>query len=271
MTTQVTSQNYSQNYSLIDTKPVRVFIILMMLALLSACGSKVTPRAATLHSGSGPTDLSAISPTGDGQAECSMFDSTSTRLGGKATTYYYNGVLQEDKVRVRVTSLVEAFDTNSNYYIQAFRWKVVRDPVTFENTVSLDSTPLQFTFEKGSGSSSPISSPMSSINGTTMAQIRTANNLGGSGAVDFFAKTTMIMSGVDYNWQSMKIVVYDGSTTPASVVGQADYLLPVIQANPNRYALTHDSILNNMHPFWNQRTQTLSESEWANRASSFCF
>lgn len=252
-------------YSLIDTRPVRVMMILMMLALLSACGSKVTPRAATLYSGSGPTDLSTISPTGDGQAECSMFDSTSTRLGGKVTTYYYNGVLQEDKVRVRVTSLVEAFDTNSNYFIQAFRWKVVG------GSPSLDSTALQFSFEKGSGSSSPISSPMSSINGTTMAQIRTANSLGGSGAVDFFNKTTMVVSGVDYNWQSMKIVVYDGSTTPATVVGQADFLLPVIQANPNRYALTHDSVLNNMHPFWNQRTQTLTESEWANRASSFCF
>ncbi|MDZ4082522.1 MAG: hypothetical protein U1E10_06285 [Bdellovibrionales bacterium] len=261
MNTQVANQTYS----LIDTRPVRVMMILMLLALLSACGSKVTPRASTLYSGSGPTDLSTISPTGDGQAECSMFDSTSTRLGGKVTTYYYNGVLQEDKVRVRVTSLVEAFDTNSNYYIQAFRWKVVG------GSPSLDSTPLQFSFEKGSGSSSPISSPMSSINGTTMAQIRTANSLGGSGAVDFFAKTTMVVSGVDYNWQSMKLVVYDGSTTPATVVGQADFLLPVIQANPNRYALTHDSVLNNMHPFWNQRTQTLTESEWANRASSFCF
>lgn len=251
--------------SFMESKSVRIVMILMLLALLSACGSKVTPRSSALFSGSGPTGLSPISPTGDGQAECSMFDSTSTRLGGKVTTYYYNGVLQEDKVRVRVTSLVEAFDTNSSYYIQAFRWKVVG------GSPSLDSTALQFSFEKGTGSASTISSPMSSINGTTMAQIRTANSLGGSGAVDFFNKTTMVVSGVDYNWQAMKIVVYDGSNTPATVVGQADFLLPVIQANPNRYALTHDSILNNMHPFWNQRTQTLTESEWANRTASFCF
>lgn len=259
------TQVMSQTNEVMESKPTRIVMILMLLALLSACGSKVTPRSAALYSGSGPTDLSTISPTGDGQAECSMFDSTSTRLGGKVTTYYYNGVLQEDKVRVRVTSLVEAFDTNSNYYIQAFRWKVVG------GSPSLDSTPLQFTFEKGTGSASPISAPFSSISGTTMAQIRTANNLGGSGAVDFFSKTTMVVSGVDYNWQAMKIVVYDGGTTPATVVGQADFLLPVIQANPNRYASTHDALLNTMHPFWSQRSQTLTELEWSNRASSFCF
>ncbi len=259
------SQTLSQTLPLIDTKPVRLALIMMLLALLSACGSKVTPRNAALDSGSGPTNLTTISPTGDGEAECSMFDSTSTRLGGKVTTYYYNSVLQEDKVRVRVTSLVEAFDTNANYYIQAFRWKVVG------GTASLDSTPLQFSFEKGTGSTSPISSAMSSISGTTMAQIRTANSLGGSGAVDFFSKTTMVVSGVDYNWQAMKLVIYDSSTTPAKVVGQADFLLPVIQANPNRYEKTHDALLNEMHPFWSQRSQSMSESEWSNRASSFCF
>ncbi|MBN8541801.1 MAG: hypothetical protein J0L82_15530 [Deltaproteobacteria bacterium] len=262
MNTQTITQGSN---SLMEAKFVRVIMILMLLALLSACGSKVTPRASALYSGSGPTDLSTISPTGDGQAECSLFDSTSTRLGGKVTTYYYNGVLQEDKVRVRVTSLVEAFDTNSNYYIQAFRWKVVG------GSPSLDSTPLQFSFEKGSGSASPISAPLSSVSGTTLARIRTEHSLGGSGAVDFFNKTTMVVSGVDYNWQAMKVVVYDGSNTPATVVGQADFLLPVIQANPNRYALTHDSVLNNMHPFWSQRTQTLTESEWSNRAASYCF
>lgn len=248
--------------SILQTKVFRIGALFFLLALLSACGSKVSPRTEYLYSGSGPTTSTPVVDVGGkAQAECSLFDSTSTRLGGKVTTYYYNGTLQEDKVRVRISSLVEAFDSNADYYIQAFRWKMNG------STAELDQTPLQFTLEKGNGSVSPISDAMSSINGTKIAQLRTSASITGSGAVDFFSKTTMVVSGVDYNWQAMKIVVYNGST----VVGQADFLLPVFDANPNQYASTHHSTLNTIHPFWSQRTQSLSESEWANRTLSYCF
>ncbi len=265
MNTQTLHSNLEAQ-SLIDvvtqTKVFRVGALVFLLALLSACGSKVSPRTEYLYSGSGPAPSTPIvDPAGAGQAECSLFDSSSTRLSGKVTTYYYNGVLQEDKVRVRISSIVENFDSNSEYYIQAFRWKMNG------STAQLDETPLQFTIEKGAGSASPISEAMSSINGTKIAQLRTSASISGSGAVDFFSKTTMVVSGVDYNWQAMKIVVYNGT----SVVGQADFLLPIFEANPNRYATTHHSTLNTIHPFWAQRTQSLSESEWATRTQSYCF
>lgn len=238
----------------IQTKVFRIGVLIFILALLSACGSKVTPRSELLFSGSGPSPSTPrVDPAGAGQAECSIFDSKTTRLSGKVTTYYYNSVLQEDKVRVRITSLVENFDANANYYIQAFRWKVAG------GTSELDPTPLQFSIESGSGSTSPISAPLTSINGTKIAQLRTSASISGSGAVDFFAKTTMVVSGVDYNWQAMKLVVYNDS----QVVGQADFLLPIFEANPNRYATTKSASLSQIHPFWEQRTQNLTESEWA--------
>jgi hypothetical protein len=265
MNTQALQTNFATQ-SLLDTvvqtKTFRISALVLLLALLSACGSKVTPRADQLYSGSGPTPSTpVVNPAGAGQAQCSLFDSSSTRLGGKVTTYYYNGIIQEDKVRVRITSLVENFDADANYYIQAFRWKVVG------GTSEIDETPLQFTLEKGAGSASPISEPISSLNGTKIAQLRSSASISGTGAVDFFSKTTMVVSGVDYNWQAMKIVVYNGT----KVVGQADFLLPVFEANPNRYAATHHATLNSLHPFWAQRSQTLSESEWASRSQSFCF
>lgn len=265
MNTQTLHSNLEAQ-SLIDvvtqTKVFRVGALIFLLALLSACGSKVSPRTEYLYSGSGPSPSTPIvDPAGAGKAECSLFDSSTTRLSGKVTTYYYNGVLQEDKVRVRISSIVENFDSNAEYYIQAFRWKMNG------STAELDQTPLQFTLEKGAGSTSPISEPLSSLNGTKIAQLRTSASISGSGAVDFFSKTTMVVSGVDYNWQAMKIVVYNGST----VVGQADFLLPIFDANPNRYATTHHSTLNTIHPFWAQRSQSLSESEWSARTQSYCF
>lgn len=254
--------------TLMERKPVRVAAVGLLLALLSACGSNVTPRSSTsLFSGSGPTPAtSLLGASGEAEAQCTIFDSTTTRLGGRVTTYYYNDVLQEDKVRVRLTTLPENFDTNSNLYVQAFRWKVGAG-----GAAELDPTPVQFRFERGTGSVEPISQVASTLSSQTAATVRTAANISGAGTLDLMSKTTMVISGVDYNWQALKFVVYDSSVTPARVVGQADLLLPVFQANPNRYILSHSQTLNVLHPFYSQRSQSLSETEWGNRTQSFCF
>jgi hypothetical protein len=187
-------------------------------------------------------------------------------LAGRVTTYYNNGVLQEDKVRVRITSLVDAFSTNSNYYIQAFRWKIGAT-----GAAELDSNPVQFNFEKGAGSDSPMTADVTSVTNTGISAYRNANNIAGTTPVEFFANTTMVVKGVDWNWQALKIVVYDGSTSPATIVGQSDFLLPTFQANPNAYAASHSSILAVIHPFYSQRSSVLSEADWAARSTSYCF
>ncbi len=251
---------------LLSHKPVRIAAIGLLLMLLTACGSNVTPRSTALFSGGGPTGTNLIGTSGAGEAQCALFDSTSTRLGGRVTTYYYDGVLQEDKVRVRITSLVEAFATNSNYYIQAFRWKIGAS-----GAAELDQTPVQFNFEKGTGSVSPMTADVTSVSNSGIAAYRTAHSIPGTTAVEFFANTTMVVKGVDYNWQALKLVVYDGSTTPATIVGESDLLLPIFQANPNVYAASHSSILASIHPFYSQRSTVLSEAEWSARSTSYCF
>ncbi len=261
------TQSLHHAEALLENKPARLAAIGLLLALLSACGSEVTTRSsASLFSSGGPTPAALLGTGGTGEAQCSNFDSTSIRLAGRVTTYYNNGVLQEDKVRVRITSLVEAFSTNSNYYIQAFRWKIGSS-----GSAEIDSTPVQFNFEKGSGAASPMTTDVSSVNLTSIAAYRTAHNIAGTTPIEFFANTTMVVKAVDYNWQALKIVVYDGSQTPATVVGQSDFLLPIFQANPNSYAATHSPILAVMHPFYSQRGTVLSEGDWANRTTSYCF
>jgi hypothetical protein len=245
--------------SLIDTKPVRILGIGLLLALLSACGTEVAPRSTSLFSVSGPSTSSLV-VGGQVNTQCSTFDSTSTRLAGKVTTYYKNGVMQEDQVRVRITSMLETFDTNSSYYIQAFRWKVDG------SGMYLDPTPVQMQFENGAGSDTPISDLLTSVNLTTISSIRTAKSISGTGSVDFFSKTTLVVKGVDYNWQALKIVIYDGSN---KVVGQSDFLLPIFQADPNTYAASHASNLAAIHPFYSQRSQT--GTDWGAATKSFCF
>lgn len=251
---------------ILSHKPVRIAAIGILLMLLTACGSNVTARSTGLFSGGGPTSSNLIGTSGAGEAQCALFDSTKTRLAGRVTTYYYDGVLQEDKVRVRITSLVEAFATNPNYFIQAFRWKIGAS-----GSAELDQTPLQFNFEKGTGAKTAMTADVTSVSNTGIAAYRTANGIAGTTPVEFFANTTMVVKGVDYNWQALKLVVYDGSTSPATVVGDSDILLPIFQANPNVYAASHSSILAQIHPFYSQRSTVLSEAEWTARSTSYCF
>ncbi len=256
----------SLTINILEHTPVRIAAIGLVIALLSACGADVTPRGTALFSTGGPSTATTLISGGDAQAQCTSFDSLSVRLGGKATTYYFNNVLQEDKVRVRITSLTDQFDANSNYYIQAFRWRVNGAGVS-----EIDNTAVQFQFENGAGSDVALTTPATSVSAKGITAIRSAKGIAGTGAVDFFSKTTMVVSAVDYNWQALKIVVYDGTTTPPTVVGQSDFLLPVFQANPTRYAASHNATLTALHPFLAQSSQNLSENDWGARTTSFCF
>lgn len=252
-----------QGDALLSEKVIRLTALAAVIMLLSACGAKVQPRSTTSNSGSGPVVSGTPLPaSAAAQAECVGFDTTSTRLSGKVTTYYYNGTLQEDVIRLRLSTLNESFDSNANYYIQMFRWRT-----TSSGGTELDPNPVQFRFENGNGSVSPISNLMTSINGRQIADLRSANNITGTTAVDFFSKTTMTLHGLDYNWQALKIVLYDGSTT----VGSADVLLPVFLANPNRYSAEKPLVLAQLHPFYSQRSSKLSEQEWQSRSASACF
>lgn len=245
----------------------------LLMAILSACGAQVTPRnSAALYSGGGPLGSAPIiNESGDGMTECNSFDSTSIRLSGKVTTYYYNDVLKEDMIRLRLTGIPDVFSTKSTVYIQMFRWKMKRDPTTgleLEGQTELDSVnPVMFNVESGGGSVTPIASDKKDFYLSDVTALRKANSIPGTTALDFFSNTTFVLRGLDYSWSALKIVVYDGTT----VVGQADLLLPAFQANPNRYASSHASLLEQMHPFWAQKNQSYTESDWSGRARSLCF
>lgn len=225
------------------------------------------PRAGSLGSTTAPhIDLSSRVPTSPGAgAECNFFDSKSIQLAGKVKTYRTNGVLQEDRVRLRITRLTEKFSNSSNVRIQMFRWRAETG-----SPVEIDNNALDFHIEESSSSSyvSKISDSMKSLTIDDVVRIRSRNYISGTTAQEFFDRTNIVVLGVDYNWDALKIVVYDGAT----VLGQVDFLLPIFAADPNNYAFNHPDVLNQLHPFWSSRNSTgLSDSDWASRTNSYCF
>lgn len=236
-------------------RTVRVATLLAAAVALSSCGSSIKAR-------NGSSDLTSTSSEGKAGTECNSFDAGAVRLSGKVTTYYYNGVMQEDRVRIRFTSMSEKFDQSSNVHMQMFRWKAFSDGST-----QVDSTPLNMIVEKGTVGAYPISGVMTSFNLLNLTKLRAQGGVGGTTTQSFFDDTVFVVIGLDYDWQALKIVLYDGAT----VIGQADVLLPVFMVNPNTYGKSHPDVLNQLHPFWTTRTSGATDADWASRAKSYCF
>lgn len=231
-------------------------LVLPLVLPLAGCGSSITPRPVSSTS----TDLSSTSPEGKLGADCNVFDASGARLAGKVTSYYQNGNLVADRVRLRFTSLAQEFEDGSNR-IQFFRWRA-----SDLGETEIDSDPVGFTIDLAS-TGQPLTTTIYEITAEKIAELRKTTYIPGTTATDFFAQTVVNIAGVDWSWHALKAVMYSGPT----VQTQVDFLIPIFAADPNAYAADHPDVLNRLHPFWSQRSQSLSESDWQARSEAYCF
>lgn len=235
----------------------RFMLFIVTAALLSGCGSSMRPRDGA---------VAAYSTSPEYGAQCNSFAAVGTVLSGQVTTYYSNGALIEDRVRLRFTSIAAEFSQAANYSIRFFRWTVDGN-----GAAVLDPQPLSFVVERnplfaGMGST-PISNAMTALTLNDISTLAWSSGLIVNTVQDFFNNVTITVMGVDYGWSALKVALYNGSEP----VGEADLLLPVFLANPHAYAATHHPVLAQLHPFWNQRGENVSDADWLNRSKNFCF
>lgn len=242
----------------LNTTGSRLLLAVTAAALLSGCGSNMRPRDGAL--------LAASASSSAFGAECNQFSATGLTLSGRASAVYTNGSQQEDRTRLRITSIASEFSQSTSMTIRFFRWTVDAN-----GNPNLDQQPLSFVVERASSfglASTPISN---TINALTLNDI---NSLAWSGGIyattvqDFFNNVNIVVLGTDYSWSALKVALYNGS----EVVAQADMLLPIFAANPNAYAVIHHPILNSLHPFWAQRADSgVSDADWVARSKNYCF
>lgn len=236
----------------------RFMLFILAAALLSGCGSSMRSRDGA---------IAAYSTSPEYGAQCNTFSAIGAVLSGQITTYYSNGALIEDRVRLRFTSVASEFSQSTNYSIRFFRWTVDGN-----GSAVLDPQPLSFVVERnpifpGMGST-PISNTMTALTLSDIDSLAWNSGLIVNSVQDFFNNVTITVMGVDYSWSVLKVALYNGSEP----VGQADLLLPIFLANPNAYAATHHPTLAQLHPFWNQRGESgVSDTDWLNRSKNFCF
>ena len=234
---------------------------LLTLAALTGCGASSSFNVGAADEAA--TGASTTASTSTSDAECNSFSSLSgATMNGRVTTYYYNGVLQTNLVRVRLTGIDAQFTLNPNVTMQMYRWKA-----DSSGNITVDNNPLAFDFEAGTGATSAFSNSMISLNFAQLASLNSAGGINAASAAGFFADTTMVVGGLDTSWQALRIVLSNGVTA----IGQVDILLPAFISNPNEYGATHPSVLNNLHPFWSMRAQANSDATWTSETKAFCF
>jgi hypothetical protein len=115
-------------------KTQKVLLVLVLMALLSACGSQTQSLQASSTDTPVTQDLS-----GKAIAYCTSENNTSSDLSIKAMAFLTgSGAVDPSRVRVRLSKVPAAFST-SNMFVEFYRWTATAD-----GYVSLDSKPLNF-------------------------------------------------------------------------------------------------------------------------------
>ncbi len=82
-----------------------------------------------------------------------------------------------------------------------------------------------------------------------------------------------LVQGTDlaFGYQVLRVALSNSINGSVSNIGYADTLLPIFEGNPNTYALTHATVLNQLHPNWTRRNEGWSDANFLAFTSSSCF
>lgn len=209
--------------------------LFLSVLLLGACSNKNDYSAA---------DQSSVTDQSLQYFKCNNINSPA--FSGQAQVYFdQSGRFVSDAIRVNLDSLASNFTNDASVNLEFLVWGI---PISGQTT---QSQPLYFHFETRDQFHVPVSGEMTSVNNSTIsALISQATSISASSVIDFFGKTSIVVTGVSQQYQVLHPELYSGS----SVVASTDLLIPYFYADPNQYAANgRDLTLDQLHPFWSQR------------------
>jgi hypothetical protein len=236
------------------TNPNSLLLLSLLVGalMLSGCGSR------TMGSLGSSDDFASRSPVSTG-ANCNSFSASQAQLSGKLQVYVNPlGTVVSDLIRLKITGITSNFA--SNYLLKLYRWKAYSS-----NATDIDQNPLTFSiWYQGRQVSNYLTQlTVADINTVKQQNFITANSL-----AEFFQQTEIYVNDLDLSWDALKVAMYSFSGSQSTVVAAVDTLIPSFAANPNDYAKDHPPVLQQLHPFWLDRTTNI---DFAAAAQSFCF
>ncbi len=232
---------------------LKILVLLVAGLQLSSCGVQSTGRNRTLNT----VDLGSQSIA----AECNTFSATGLQMLGRIKTYTdNNGNNAEDVHQLVFSDVPNSFLESSSQAIRFFRWKAVG------TATELDPEALDFRIEvdNGFGTYIPVTGYTDYFTKDDLIKINSDYALGETDYIAVLRRLRFAIFGTDFSYQALQAVLYN----EGSIVGKADMLLPLFDADPVSYGLTHANVLTQLHPLYG-RTD-LSQEQILAAAQALC-
>lgn len=268
-------------------KTQKVLLVIVMMALLSACGSQTQSTDQSSTNTTLATDLS-----GKAIAYCTSEKNVSSELGIKAMAFLTGaGAIDPSRVRVRLSKVPSAFST-SDMSVEFYKWTA-----TAEGYVSLDSSPLDFYVRNARNSFQRIGYRISSFDpskteikydylsasdiqeivsynnmevGTGNTSRHLNNNMDASQATSFFAQTDfeIVLNDAARAYKALRVVI---RSSTGSVIVEEDVLLPEFYADVAAYRVGKPDVLINIHPNKDKEGQGWSQDQLKSFLHASCY
>lgn len=233
-------------------------LIILGAIIMSGC-SKKSPSQDPAPT---PPPNSDELPASNGLAFCNQKSGSTYDNSLKAYVTTSNTVAT-DWMLSKVGKVPESFASDGSF-IQFFKWKINESGAT-----EIDPSPLQFHVQQ-------IATKNILLNGYFFLKWSDVSGFSdGQSPTDYFNSIRFViyLRDVSLDFQAIKMVVYKSDH---SVADQVDILMPVFDADPERYATTpsgaaRSPILKQLHPFSLLQGQGLSQAEYRNLSQGYCF
>ncbi len=237
----------------VQKKDYKYILLLVLLFGLAGCSSKKSLEQ-TSYSVGALTDEDTVDANGKPLASCTpMLARDNASIGAKLQIYQdQNGDYDDDRILIRITSLPQEFEQNSNQVIRFFRWK--QDP---GSEPTLDSSPLRVDIQTPNGIIDP---PANEVRIDDLQGMR-------YDAVNMIVYGTSLADG----FQVIQMVLYDEENDTNQLV---EGLIPYVHAHPLDYFEKHSQApnLRALHPHQGEEASNTPAVSFARQMNSaYCF
>ncbi len=200
--------------------------------------------------------------------ESSTFYNSNMEVRGLFQTFRRSnsGQVINDYMYLNLVQWPEKLTLQNDYFMQFFR-------ITGDNgirEVNPTSAPIFF-IHKSSGQILNEANPVNNISKSVIDSLISQHSLANSGitSANFLGSFAPVLKNMSLEYDAAIMAIYD-ITQNNSVVGSIDVLLPSFHADPNEYAKTHISFLNQMHPMYERRNSGLSDDQFKSEGDRLC-
>lgn len=231
----------------------KTLLLLLVMVLLSACGSKKTVRFEQQPGMGGFGSQASL-------AYCNTF--ANGNLSGNVKVYSNEmGMIVNESLELILNDSAATYLNGSTKAIKFYKWYANPDGSTYINP-----TPIQITI-KNLQTDEIVTGLWDQLSVTRIQEFISYNALGNLTVPQFLSNFSIVITQVELEYDVIRAVAVDNN----NIVSQADFLAPAFAADPVNYMASHPAVLHPLHPNYSIRTLGFSTEQYYQRLAGYCF